>query len=171
MFDIASRYVKARTCPSIDGRKAPAFHCIFKYARKSLASNFYIARRYAEYSSKGRLREDTTFATGNIFISANLYDQNYYACVCGYPIHALKLLACPVKLLPRTVKLHANTVKLPPRTVKLFANVVKTFPRTVKSLANAVKLLPYPVKFLPRTVGNSNNTRKLYLYARNCPEC
>jgi hypothetical protein len=32
-------------------RKAPAFHCIFKYARQSLASSFDIARRYAEQTT------------------------------------------------------------------------------------------------------------------------
>ena len=36
-------------------RKAPAFHCIFKYARQSLASSFDIARRYAELNTN-RLR-------------------------------------------------------------------------------------------------------------------
>jgi len=129
-------------------------------------------------SSNGRLRKDSTFAAGNIFLSAKLYDQSYYACACGYPIPALKLLACTVKslpctvrLLPCTVKLLANAVKFLPRTVKLFANTVKLLPRTVKSLANAVKLLANAVKLLPRTVKNSDNTGKFYLYARNSPEC
>jgi hypothetical protein len=115
-------------------------------------------------SSKGRLRKDSTVATGNIFLSDKLYNQRYYACVCGYHLHALKLLACTVKLLPRTVKLFANTVKFLPYAVKLLANAVKLLPYTVKSLANAVKLLPRTVKHLYSTV-------TFYLYARNSPEC
>jgi len=114
-------------------------------------------------SSKGRLRKDSTFATGNIFLSDKLYDQSYYACVCSYPIPAVKLLACSVKLHSRTVKLFANTVKLLPRPCKLLANTVKLLPHTVKSLNNAVKFLPYPVKFLPRTVKHPDNTGKFYL--------
>lgn len=115
-------------------------------------------------SSKGRPRKDSTVVAGDIFLSDKLYNQSYYACVCGYHLHALKLLACTVKFLPRTVKLLACTVKLLPRAVKLFANAVTFLPYAVKSLANAVKLLPRIVKHLYSTV-------TFYLYARNCPEC
>ena len=97
-------------------------------------------------------------------LSANLYDQSYYAYVCGYPIHALKLLACPVKLLPCTVKLLANAVKLLPRTVKLLANAVKLLPRTVK-------LLPRTVKSLANTVMHLYNSGNFYQQARKNPEC
>ena len=114
-------------------------------------------------SSNGRLRKDSTVAAGTIFLSDKLYDQTYYACVCSYPIPAVRLLACTVKSLPRTVKLFANTVKLLPRPGKLLANAVKLLPYTVKSLDNAVKLLPYPVKFLPRTVKHPDNSGKFYL--------
>ena len=122
-------------------------------------------------SSKGRLRKDSTVATGNIFLSDKLYNQSYYACVCGYHLHALKLLACTVKLLPRTVKLLPYTVKSLPYTVKSLANAVKFLPRTVKLLANAVKFLPCTVKHLPRTVKHLYSTVTFYLYARNSPEC
>ena len=115
-------------------------------------------------SSNGRLRKDSTIATGTIFLSDKLYDLSYYACVCGYPIHALKLLACTVKSLPCLLKLLANVVKLLPHPFKLLANAVRFLPCTVKSLDNAVKLLP-------RTVKHSDNSGKLYLYARNCPKC
>ena len=124
----------------------------------------YVYFSYNGFHSSNMFDKNCTLSLPIPTLSANLYDLSYYACVCGYPIHALKLLACTLKLLP-------CTVKLLPCTVKLLANAVKFLPRTVKLLANAVKFLPCTVKHLPRTVKHLYSTVTFYLYARNSPEC
>ena len=59
MFGIASRYVKARTCPSTDGRKAPAFHIPFFYMQgKSLAFSTTKFGNFAELNATNLRRTE-----------------------------------------------------------------------------------------------------------------
>ena len=75
-----------KTCPSTDGRKALAFHCIFKYARQSLASNFDIAERYAEQNTNRlRLTEKQKITLLQLFYYCfQLIDQFYIIATIAY---------------------------------------------------------------------------------------
>ena len=88
-------------------------HCLYAWSITAVVRVFFLSVyfSYNGFHSFNMFDKNCTLSLPIPTLSANLYDQSYYAYVCGYPIHALKLLACTLKLLPCTVKLLPCTVK------------------------------------------------------------
>src|ERR1035437_2020483 len=80
MFGIVFRYVKVRTCPSIDGRKAPAFHtfhnCLFsdKQAKGLL---LVLTKRDASLNKKNYAK-NTLHLTEVLYASTFSYSQYFF---------------------------------------------------------------------------------------------
>ena len=85
MFGIASRYVKARTCPSTDGRKAPAFHIQFFICK---ARALLLARRSLETSPN--LIPPTYAQLGHVMPSFIFFRQSLN-CFCIKFTYAVRL--------------------------------------------------------------------------------